>query len=387
MYIIYCEEINLYISKFLLNIDIVNWRSCCKFNYYQKYSLTEYIYKYLPKLYLSYNIKYLYAHKKYKDIDLYNIPNLKYLLCGNNNNITDKGISHLTNLIKLQCHTNDKITDLSIFKLKKLKYLSLDSNHNIKYSVNNLSNLTYLNCNSYIYENNINKLSNLKSLIIEDNINITDNLFNNFNKLQTLICNITILTDNCFQYISNLKYLECGISSFSISHISNLIFLHTLKLSIYTKIDNIESFKKLKNLTYLDCGNISILTDEVLLSLPNLCHLTLISNLFTDNGISTLTNLISLHCSYNNNISNNSLYYLYNLKCLNLGYNKKINDLGLQTLTNLTYLHCGTNDNITDLSINKLHNLTYLHTGNNINISNKTISNLHKLKFLNIGYN
>lgn len=380
--IIRCQEINVIISSYLSNVNIVMWRSTCRYNYGQKYTLQECVDKYVPDIYKYYEVLSIIAQKQYKAVDLRKFTSLQYLHCGNNIRFTDTGLLKLPNLKSLNCNFNTKITSKGIVSLTKLEILYMGNNAKIKYGINQLSSLTALYCNDSIENNDINKLINLQLLEV-NKCSITDDVFKNFKKLKTFLCtSAPLLSDECFKYMPNLLELNCGFTTFfSITGMKPLRLLSKLTISNNTEINN-ESFQYLSNLIYLNCGYNNNVSDEALLYLSNLKYLVSISCAFTDVGISNLFNIEVLECGYNFNITKNSFINLSNLRRLHIGNNRNINNTTLKLLPKLTHLHCGMNTTITDYGISKLRDLICLDIGNNKKITHDSIKILNKLEIL-----
>jgi Leucine-rich repeat (LRR) protein len=82
-------------------------------------------------------------------INLY-LPNIQWLDAGDNSNITDASVKHLTNLRTLDAYGSLKITDEGIKNLTNLQTLNASHNPNITdEGIKNLTNLQWL----YAYHN------------------------------------------------------------------------------------------------------------------------------------------------------------------------------------------------------------------------------------------
>ena len=130
------------------------------------------------------------------------------------------------------------------------------------------------------------------------------------------------------------------------------------------------------------------LRDDGIMSLTNLISLNLDSNkVITDNGIKNLNNLTSLYLYNNNVITDNGIKNLNNLTYLSLEYNKVITHNGIKNLIYLTSLNLKFNVTITDNEIKNLTNLTSLNLSFNEVITNDGVKNLTNLTSLILSYN
>lgn len=100
--------------------------------------------------------------------------------------------------------------------------------------------------------------------------------------------------------------------------------------------------------------------------------------------LALLTNLVSLNCGLNQNITDQFLMANSDtLQTLHCGKNKYISDNGIKTLKNLRQLYCDDNTRITNDGIKDLINLELLDVGINICLSDDGIVNLVNLHSLN----
>lgn len=188
--------------------------------------------------------------------------------------------------------------------------------------------------------------------------------------------------------------------------------------------------------TRIDKNISEILTDEHLINMTFIKHMTVLKgSLITDKGLKLLTNITNLNL-YNNMITNESLNCLHlltsmvikldsnntislnttlielselRLKCLilegdrsiiddqikhlttlsllNLTFNKLITNNGISNLTSLTTLSLSCNKMITDDSLQLLTNLNALALICNYKITNNSLRLLTNLMYLDLSYN
>jgi hypothetical protein len=224
-------------------------------------------------------------------------------------NITDEGVSLLTNLTDLNLAQNKHITNDCVSLLTKLRILNLESNPSI--SDEGISNLT-----------------GLTSLNLTDNHRITVSALNRMSMLQDLdltrnyLVNLENATPATFPWITSLTSLN----------------LQRAKRNIITDVQFQHLSESLLQLNLLGCNWGS----------------------YSNAGISVLTRLRSLNLSYNSVVSDVSLSCLVSLSSLNLSNNSSITDSSLMFLRNLTFLNLDRNNNITSASIKFLSKLDQL---------------------------
>jgi hypothetical protein len=283
--------------------------------------------------------------------------------------ITNEHLQYMSNLRYVDFLNNTNINDSCISYIPKI--IGISSGESDISDFTNFGNLILLDC--------------------DNNVHINDNTFKLLSKLLYLSCGSCDLSDEIFQYIPNLIYLDCGITSFTDRGIIQLKNIKTLKcgstnitdcginklhslISLSCESLNITNIT-LKNLTFLDCGD-SQITDE------SLEHMTLLKNLIcsknrviTNKGISYLPNLTQLDCGLNMNINN----FTNNTKLTHLlcGSNTSINDESFQPLTNLIHLDCHRAFiNITKKALLYIPNLEYIYYHDSIHFKNEYSSQM-----------
>lgn len=103
--------------------------------------------------------------------------------------------------------------------------------------------------------------------------------------------------------------------------------------------------------------------------------------------LSLFTNLTSLNMGRNSKLTDKSISGLHNLIKLDLGWNKEIEGYGLMNLARLEKLYMGWNEIVTDEWMGKLSQLTSLRLGFNEKLTSRGLSNLTRLKSLHLGHN
>lgn len=169
----------------------------------------------------------------FTDDDLIKFPYIKYLSCGNNQNITDLGIQSLSNLILLFCVSNRNITDVGLSKLINLTTFSCGCSRGItNLGIKNLSNLETLDCseNTNLSNECLINLTNLKRLECGSNINFTNEGISNLTNLEILdIGHNNNFTDEKICQMPKLKSLYHF--SHKISKVSDMLHIIYTNLS------------------------------------------------------------------------------------------------------------------------------------------------------------
>lgn len=396
------------IMKLILNqLDFLsqkNYRLTSKDNAIN-YPITN-LYNNVPKLTkLNDNILKTYLHiiklnagNNSKITDVNNLIYLQILIATNKCGIDNAGISKLRNLTKLSIRGNKKITNIN--HLTKLQMLDASG----KCKISDISKLTNLIELSIVNNNKITSISNLYSL----QRLFANNAINDSNFFQ--LTNLTILSIDGDK-IKNINYLtqlqclcieeDCEITGDGFSQLTNLTTLHIRAYDYVEKIDrfiNLESLtinNMIENSDLLQLTKLTSLIATNNYCIHNINNLTNIRGLsirgchnINYNGLSCLTNLNSLETDYNkqlignfpnlhtlnicggfNKVKNNTITKFTNLTSLNVTNNRNITDIN--SLTNLKILYALTMSMLDDNGISKLTNLTELHSKGNDKITRK----------------
>jgi Leucine-rich repeat (LRR) protein len=198
-------------------------------------------------------------------------------------------------------------------------------------------------------------------------------------------------TNGCYSITSSIKLLK-NLSTLTIGNdtVNDIKFIISdddiLGLTNLTSLDIGQStfisdrgIKELTNLTYLVSS--FLISDRGIKELTKLSNLNLESSVnITDEGLMRLEkNIHTLDINHNWNISSECLKNLTNITRLNISYNHKISENSMKNLTNLTSLNIEGNEYITDRVMKEFVNLTHLDLTRNRLITN---SSLRQLKIL-----
>ena len=226
------------------------------------------------------------------------LTNIRSLYLSNDRFITDDTIPRLTQLTLLNLNNNRRIINIS--SLTNLTSLDLSFSMVGGTSLIKLTNLTHLDLSveSCIYDESLEVLTQLKTLVLGENVDITDNSIKFLTNLTQLNINNTKITGKSIKYLTNLTHLEMGQT------------LGTIK----------------------------------------------------DEDLGDLTRLTYLDLSWNENITNKTLYRLTNIRSLVLARNSNITSSSVKSLPNLTMLNISNNDTIHTRTVKKLTNLVTLYT-------------------------
>ena len=257
-------------------------------------------------------------------INLTSLTTLKISHC---NNITDKEISYLPNLINLCIDHCKNIENLNY--LMKLEKLSLCYSNQIN-DISKLTSLYKLSLEGSDSIIHISKLSNLKYLKLKHCRNIGS--FNGLNKLIRL--SLEYCDDISIRELTNLTKLI--ITNNNLGDICPLIKLKKLDINNCQNISNINHLTNLIDLSITDCHQI--------------------------NDISNLLNLRKLLIYYATGINDNSIKHLINLERLQIALTDLITNESITHLTNLTKLEIENCENITsEIKLPKLKEFSYIH--------------------------
>lgn len=287
---------------------------------------------------------------------------LKYSKIDNENSIIRQPIFPLNNLTKLDLSGNSHFYDLN--KLINLKILILSSCELMTdESIKDLINLEELKISDRSTQiSRVNHLINLKKLIIPSNDKIK--ILAGLNQLDTLDVSA-----------KDVRY-PSAIDNESLKPLINLKHLIVTGNSLVTDINhmiNLESLDASKGMSgcgsHVDghCG----LSDSGIIGLKKLKSLKIYNNeKITD--VSTFYDLEHLDITCNDAVVN-SISNLFNLKVLKALYLKKLEDHHLKNLTELIKLNISGSELITNIdTLTKLEKLTIYKCPNITNINKLT---------------
>ncbi|AYV80560.1 MAG: hypothetical protein Harvfovirus3_5 [Harvfovirus sp.] len=325
---------------------------------------------------------------------LMKLPNLHKLTTCYQNHITNADITHLRKLKKLETRSYN-ITDSGISILTNLEELNISNNLTITGNCfSQLPKLTKLNIKSTakICDHHISNLTNLKSLNLSKNDNITDLAIHNLLNLTELNISSTYrIKGNNLSVLTNLKNLYCGDHNVENYNIKNLLSLTSLNC-VFSNLPS-EQYSSLTNLESLFVLGGKYI-NKSLIHLINLTTLSVSNSASNDLTLGSLTNLKQLSFSHyydkTQNITsqiNNILTKLTNLTLLNIPNNQDITDDAIINLTRLNILDVSRTKQITNRSIEKLLNLAHLDLERTERVTDEAISKLTKLTFLNVKQN
>lgn len=276
---------------------------------------------------------------------------------------THKGVQtihteRLTNLVRLVCGPDTE--DQNLNGLVKLQQLVLYGQ------------------NSQITDTGLSYVSNILSLEIAssrwmtmERMRITPDGLRNLNNLRRLILNNigqNVITMEHRQALSNLAQLYLLDVDMGVDTFTNLVTLKIVSKrglgSNALPLSSSLTKLSLKNLSSIHATHLYPCTKLVKLKLKNISVIKSV-----DDGLieffSKLSNLekldISKNQDYGEAIKNKHVSLLVSLKSLNLDSNDKITDKGISTLTNLTTLNLRNNTMITNKSLRRLKSLRLIH--------------------------
>lgn len=242
-----------------------------------------------------------------------------------------------------------------------------------------LTNLTELNLNDNydVSENCITRLTNLTCLYLDDpsfNITNTRNFKNHvickLPKLQTLsVVNNQRIKDRHVSSLTNLTRLNIGADECYGGNISDAGLSHLVSL---------------KELDMRNCND--SITDIGLYPLVNLTSLNIKDNTWlTAASLERLTHLRELNITRASPKVVCGIKNLTNLTSLIARRVYMVDAVLLENLINLTHLDISICENFYDHSIKKLTNMVHLNIYRNSNITPSGVRRMKKLKFLEIG--
>lgn len=188
--------------------------------------------------------------------------------------------------------------------------------------------------------------------------------------------------------LKNLEYLDAGqLEIKDITSIGNLTKLRVLYLQ-RNLISDISALKKLTKLEVLSLNGNQIESISALSSLTNMRELFLRENkIIKITSLNKLKKLEVLEAGKNNIQNIDNLKTLINLKHLSLDNNKISNITGLKALTNLKYLDLSNNKITTIQALKNLSKLETLYLQRNSIGDISAISAFKKLKLLSMNGN
>jgi Leucine-rich repeat (LRR) protein len=238
------------------------------------------------------------------------------------------------------------------------------------------------------------------NLLVQE-LNISGNNMNSLNGIENLV-NLTILdcshnnqltSLNGIENLINLTRLNCYFNKLTSLHgIKNLVNLTSLPCG-FNRLTSLNGIENLVNLTKLYCNNNQLTSLNGIENLVNLTTLDCSSNQLTSlNGIENLVNLIRLYCSNNQLTSLNGIENLINLTELKCSDNQLTSLNGIENLVNLTKL-LYKNNLINHIPPNIVRRLNRFKNGQNVyndgqNVHNhniqesirKSVNNILKIK-------
>lgn len=197
-----------------------------------------------------------------------------------------------------------------------------------------------------------------------------------------------ITGDKDVRYLTALTTLNLFNTrhSFSDEAITLLTNLTKLNCGRYSNITD-RGIRELTKLRSLKCGYSCRISGDGISSLTNLEKFECMRGIpITRHSVKCLTKLRNLSCQFNTTISEGPLLrFLTNLEKLNLADNNAVRDEDIISLPNLTSLNLSSNDTITDECLRCLTNLRALNIDNARLISDAGIRDLTSLTTLKIG--
>jgi hypothetical protein len=333
------------------------------------------------------------------NIKILNIP-----MCSN---ITDNGVSYLTNLTCLDISHIQMLTNNAIKNLTGLKSLTMNNGHINGEGIEALTGLEKLYISGYYNISNkiMMSLTKLKILDIKTGGTI-DYCFLEQLKLSEISISIENISEDDIKYlkdipkvnvrkfnnqnnnilgkIQNLKSLTIRYGGHMIEEdvISTLTNLKMLELTGFITHDD-ACFQYLTKLKKLIIRNSSNYSEKCLSNLSNLKYLnTLKCSWITDITLSYLDKIHMLTISDSDKITNEGLRYLTNVKYISIQYCHQISDDGLKYLSNVTHLNITGCLNITTLGISYLINIQNLTISIDQNIDYDSFFKLKSLIFI-----
>lgn len=385
---------NINLDKFtnLLTLKITTDHN----EYYSNLKLSKLTYLLLDGYFLQ-NFNHLINLRKLKlfSIEISNINSLVYLtkLVLGNVYLKKVKFDNLTNLEILIFEKNNDIKLTEINSLTRLKKLILNDNITIQ-NLNGLKNLTHLRLINDKIIKCISHLTNLRKLIMVNNNIITD--IYSLTNLRNLILDTTeIIRINNLINLHDLIYYDekyINVHVHNLTKLTKLQFYHTTCTNNISQLKNISSFQMIENNIDISHWFDNLIELELIknskindLSLCTRLEMLTLENDYCITDISNLTKLTLLRLIYTqiDDISN-----LINLKDLILRKDYYISNINMLTeLTSLeltdtiiSNIDCLTNLKMLNLFKSKIRNISTLIQLNHLELLNDTeIDNINML--------
>lgn len=293
-------------------------------------------------------------------------------------------------VIKIKDKNNDYIPKLLYIKTI---FFDIIVNRLYEFSSNRIVVLT-LGYFSYMKDNILSTLTNLKSLDLSWNdINTNDGIKNLTNITTLKLTNNNKISDSGLIKLTNITKLDI-VESEHITDNSFKYMINLTKLKInpsyneYFEEDYWEKFNNLTRLTFTQINyKNNFLNDNTQNITKKLCHITKLkinsSYYITNENIQKLTNITDLSISLNHYINNISIENLTNITKLNITDCSRITVRGIKKLTNITSLNMANSL----ISINDIKNMTHitcLTIKNQLYITQKNVDYLSHIRCLHI---
>ncbi len=302
-----------------------------------------------------------------KSLSLPELPKLKRLAC-ENTGLLDLDLHKCPNLEVLvipsyESNNQNDLSEIDLSQIPKLKYLNLSRNTKLRHlDLSKVPNLEGLNCRGCnLSELDLSFVPKLKGLYIDDNTEIRQLDLSKVPELVGLACRNCSLSELNLSFVPKLQYLNIGgntqISQLDLSKVpelenlycdncslSELDLSHTPNLEIldvaHNKLSQIDLSHTLKLLKLILSHN-KLNNSLDLSKIPNIVTLAVSDCALTGLNISGLNNLENLNCS-NNNLKSIDLTSNEKLENLEI-YNNKLTQLDLSKNENLRYIYIWSN--------------------------------------------
>ncbi len=300
---------------------------------------------------------YCYANNLLSTLNVTGNSTLKDLRCfgsyGSTTALTTLDLTGTTALTNLDCGNISSLTSITnLASCTAMKTFLCQNTAMTSLSLDNLSNLEYLNCSN----------TKLTSLKVTNKSKLTEiNAYNNPQMTTATITGNSTLTSLSIYGCSRLQTLDCFSNKLSSLNLTGNTALETLDCSGNTSMSSFNGLSDCYNLTNLNFGrcNFSSFNPS---SLASLQYLYCFNNSLSSLNVSNLEDLVFLSCGDNNlttlNLSNN--YMLNILGCAN----NRLTSLNLSNNTDLQTVTCDGNQ-LTSINVQGLNSMWYLNCANN----------------------